>query len=140
MNKRTGKLISILYRKGQMYLGKALKPCNISAAEVPVLLSLYLQDGITQEELVANICLDKSAITRILQSLLSKNYITKVKDEKDLRCNRIYLTPEAFAIQDNINVALDSWNQVLMSEFDENEQTQAYELLERMVNNIKGEN
>ena len=140
MNKRTGKLISILYRKGQMYLGKALKPCNISAAEVPVLLSLYRQDGITQEELVAHVCLDKSAVTRILQSLLSKNYITKIKDEKDLRCNRIYLTPKAHAIQDTINAALDDWNKILMHQFNKNEQTQAYELLERMVNNIRGEN
>ncbi|MBE6022557.1 MAG: MarR family transcriptional regulator [Cellulosilyticum sp.] len=139
MKQRTGKLISILYRKSQIYLGRVLKSYNVGAAEVPVLLSLYSKDGVTQEELATHVSLDKSAITRILQSLLSKNYITKSKDENDLRCNRIYLTKEAHAIKETIYHALDDWNALLMRGLEENDQTKVYHLLEYLVDNIKGE-
>lgn len=139
MNRRTGKLISILYRKGQIYIDHALKDDCITASEVPVLFSLYEQDGITQEELVLLIGLDKSAVTRILQSLIGKNYVIKEKDKKDLRCNRIYLTPNAFAIQDKVYGVLDDWNSIVMQDFNDAERNQAYDLIKRMVNNIQGE-
>ena len=129
MNRRTGKLISILYRKGQVYIDKALKSYHISASEVPILCCLYNQDGITQEDLVMHVSLDKSAITRILQSLMSKNYITKTKDKKDLRCNRIYLTPNAFAIQKEVYKVLDDWNSIIMHNFNDSECNQACDLL-----------
>ena len=139
MNRRTGKLISILYRKRQIYIDKALKSYHINASEVSVLCCLYDKDGITQEDLVTHVSLDKSAITRILQSLISKNYITKMKDKKDLRCNRIYLTPNAFAIQKEVYKVLDDWNGIVMHNFNDSECNQAYDLLNRMVENIQGE-
>ena len=139
MKKRIGKLISILHRKSQIYLDKRLKACNITASEVPVLLPLYEHDGTTQEELVVHTGLDKSAVTRILQGLISKNYVTKKKDEKDLRCNRIYLTPSAFAIKEDVYRVLDDWNNLIMHHFVDEERNQTYDLLERMTENIQGE-
>lgn len=139
MNRRIGKLISILHRKTQMYLDKNLKTFNITASEVPVLLPLYHHDGTTQEELVIHTGLDKSAVTRILQGLIKKGYVTKEKDEHDLRCNRIYLTPSAFSVQKEIYDVLDGLNYVIMHGFDEEEHTKTYNLLERMVENIQGE-
>ena len=75
MSERIGKLISILHRKGQIFLNKELKKYDVVASEVPILLALYKKDGMTQDELGAYACLDKSAVTRIIQSLLKKNYI-----------------------------------------------------------------
>ncbi|MBP3886229.1 MAG: MarR family transcriptional regulator [Cellulosilyticum sp.] len=139
MNRRIGKLVSILHRKSQIYLDKRLNPFDITAAEVPVLLPLYHHDGTTQEELVVHTGLDKSAVTRTLQGLITKGYVTKEKDEKDLRCNRIYLTPSAFTIQKKIYEVLDDLNHIIMHNFDDEERTETYDLLERMVENIQGE-
>ena len=140
MVRHSGKLISILNKSAQIYLGKALKPYDISAAEASVLLTLYTKDGVTQDDLATRLYLDKSAITRLIQSLLSKNYIIRKKDEHDLRCNRIYITKHALAIKGPIHKALDSWNHILMNSFTYAEQEKIYALLERMVENIKGEN
>ena len=139
MVQHSGKLISILNKSAQIYLGKALKAYNISAAEASVLLTLYNKDGVTQDDLATHLYLDKSAITRLIQSLLSKDYITRKKDEHDLRCNRIYITEHALAIQKTIHEALDSWNHILMNGFTYAEQEKIYALLECMVENIKGE-
>ena len=139
MSKRTGRLISILYRKGQIHLGKLLKSCNVGASEFPVLLYLYHQDGVTQEDLVAYMCLDKSAVARIIQSLLSKNYITKAKDSKDQRCNRIYITPKGLKLKSEIEASLDAWHTILMKDFTDDEKAMTNTLLKRMVENIKGD-
>lgn len=140
MVRHSGKLIAILNKSAQLYLGKALKPYDISAAEASVLLALYDKDGITQDDLATHLYLDKSAITRLIQSLLSKDYITRKKDEHDLRCNRIYITKHALAIKNPIHEALDHWNHLLMNGFTYAEQEKIYTLLECMVENIKGEN
>ena len=139
MNRRIGKLISILHRKTQIYLDKNLKSFNITASEVPVLLPLYHHDGMTQEELVVHTGLDKSAVTRILQGLIKKGYVTKEKDEHDLRYNRIHLMPSAFTIQKELYGVLDNLNHMIMHHFDDEERTKTYDLLERMVANIQGE-
>lgn len=50
MSERIGKLISILHRKGQIYLNKELKKYDVVASEVPILLALYKKDGMTLVE------------------------------------------------------------------------------------------
>lgn len=139
MDLKTGKLISILYRKSQIYFGKALKSCNVGAAEFPALLYMYEHHGLTQEELALHLCLDKSAVTRIVRSLLNKNYITREKDEKDLRCNHLHITPEGLAIKTQIEDSLNSWNEILMKGMDPTQQDELYNYLLQMVENVKGE-
>ncbi len=51
MQRSIGRLVSILYRKNQVYLNLVLKPINITAAELPILLHLYEDDHVSQEEL-----------------------------------------------------------------------------------------
>lgn len=140
MSERIGKLISILHRKGQIYLNKELKKYDVVASEVPILLALYKKDGMTQDELGAYACLDKSAVTRIIQSLLKKNYIIKVKDQDDLRCNRIYITPQGFLVKEPLEKVLDAWHQNLMKGLESSKQTEVLYLLGLLVENTKGAN
>lgn len=138
MNERIGKFISILHRKGQIYLNKKLKPYDVVASEVPILLALYKKDGMTQDELATYISLDKSAVTRIIQSLLKKNYIIKIKDQKDLRCNRIYMTPKGLLIKEPLEKVLDEWHQKLMEGLEPSKQAEVLHLLGLLVENTKG--
>ena len=110
------------------------------ASEVPILLALYKKDGMTQDELGAYACLDKSAVTRIIQSLLKKNYIIKVKDQDDLRCNRIYITPQGFLVKEPLEKVLDAWHQNLMKGLESSKQTEVLYLLGLLVENTKGAN
>ncbi len=136
MDKRTGRLISILYRKSQMYIAQELKQYHVSSSEYPVLISLSREDGVTQESLADHLSLDKSAVARIIQSLIVKGFVKKQKDENDHRCNRVYLTTEGLCLKDPIERALNDWNQILMSNKNKEEQELIYELLEGMVENV----
>ncbi len=139
MIKRTGRLISILYRKSQMLLGHALKESDITSAEYPILFFLNKKNGVTQEELSSHLYLDKSAVTRVIQGLATKGFITKRKDEKDQRCNRVYLTDKGYEVQAQIEKALEDWNAILMMNVPEEKKEEIYELLTQMVENVREE-
>lgn len=139
MEKRIGRPISILYRKSQIFIGQALKLYDITSAEYPILLFLKQRNGITQEELASHLYLDKSAVTRILQTLELKGFVIKIKDEKDSRCNRVYLTEKGIDNQSGIAKALDDWNTVLMTDMEQEKCEEIYELLMHMVENVREE-
>lgn len=139
MERRIGRLISILYRKSQIYLGQALKQYDVSSAEYPILIALKNKDGVTQEELSTHLHMDKSAVTRIIQTLVSKGFVLKNKDENDQRCNRVYLAQKGCEAQSQIDKALMSWNAILMMNMKEEKQDEIYALLMQMVDNVTQE-
>lgn len=93
MNRSTLRMITLLARKSQMYMGVTLKnKYNITAAEQPFFMALQRCERVTQEELTAMVCVDKAVTTRVVKSLEGKGYLTRVKDTQDRRQNRIYPT------------------------------------------------
>ena len=134
-----GRLIGLLYRKGQIFWTRALKEQKIGAAEYPVLLRLYRGDGLTQEEITRDLSVDKSAVTRVIQTLLDKGLVERRKDEKDRRCNRIFLTSLANAQRENIKQIQLQWNQILQQQMSEEEQKLFFLLLEKTAESIKEE-
>ena len=136
MKERNGRWISILYRRNQMYIMQALRKYGISSSEYPVLLMLYRGDGLTQEDILSYLCLDKSAVARIVQSLEKKELIEKKKDEKDQRCNRVFLTSRGRMMEPIIEDVLNQWNDILMSHMTQEEEEEAGRLLKQMVANV----
>lgn len=131
-----GKLISILYRKSQIYWAQILKEYHITCAEYPVLIILQKDDGITQEYISSELNIDKSAITRVIQSLLDKGFIEKKKDEEDKRCNRIYLTEKGRSTKNPIDKGRREWNRILTKNIPEEKIEEVLEILSQMADNI----
>lgn len=131
-----GRLISILYRKGNIYKNLILEDFNITASEQPFLSSLFNEDGVSQEYLSSKLLLDKASTTRSLQSLIDKGYIKKKRDDNDKRINRIFLTEKSKSIEKEIKARLENWNDILTSDLNESEKEMAYLILNKMVNNL----
>lgn len=137
MKNNPGKLISILYRKSQIYWAQYLKEYHITSAEYPVLIALNQRDGITQDEIVSKLNIDKSAVARVIQSLADKGFIEKKKDEEDKRCNRIYLTAKGYASKVPIEEGIKRWNTILSKNIQDEEMEQIINLLSQMAENIQ---
>ena len=133
MPRSIGRLISILYRKNQVYMNIALKKYGITSAEQPFLTSLYIRNGATQDDISSHLNIDKAATTRVIQSLMEKGYVTKEKDPNDKRCNRIYTTSKADDIKLEIIQQLWNWNDFLTEDMDEDSKDFVYSALENMV-------
>lgn len=95
MEKNIARMITLLARKSQGYIGSALRKYGLSAAEQPFFMALQRHEGITQEELTALVCVDKAATARAVKSLEAKGYLTRVQDGQDRRKNRLYPTDAA---------------------------------------------
>ena len=131
-----GKFISILYRKSQIYWAQILKEHDITCAEYPVLIILQKNDGITQEYISSVLNIDKSAVARVIQSLLDKGFIEKKKDEEDKRCNRIYLTEKGHSTKKPIDKGRREWNSILTKNIPEEKIEEVLEILSQMAENI----
>ena len=93
-----------------MYINRALKQWNISSGEIGFLMTLYRQEGCTQEQLCSLLAIDKAAATRALTSLESKGYISRHTDARDKRCKCIHLTDKAKALKQDITDEVRAWN------------------------------
>ncbi|WP_101773308.1 MarR family winged helix-turn-helix transcriptional regulator [Peptostreptococcus faecalis] len=136
MKKNSGRLVSFLHRKCQMYKNIHLKELNITAAEQPFMSALYSQDGVSQEYLSSYLSIDKASTARVIDSLLKKGFIIKKKDLEDKRVNRIYLSEKGLSIKSEVKSILNDWGMILTNDMSEEEKEIAYSYLERMVNNI----
>lgn len=135
--KSPGSLIALLYRKANAFWTLQLKECGLCAAEYPVMLLLYRSDGITQEEISREVQVDKSAVTRVLQSLMKKGLVERKKDRDDRRCNRIFLTEKAEEYRDQVETFRESWNETLQKGMTAEERQILIELLQRAAENVK---
>lgn len=133
MNKSVGRLVSILYRKNQVYLNQALKSLDITATEMSSLLCLYHSDGVTQDEMSHYLLIDKAAIARAIVSLLDKGLIIKEKDDVDKRANRIYLSIKGKQLETSIRSILKDWNDLLIEDIDPKDVETMFHVLEKMV-------
>ncbi len=125
MQETLGRLVAILHRRNTAYLNQVLKPYQITSAEVGILRTLYRKEDRTQEELASILSIDKAAIARAVRTLEKKEYLVRISDPVDRRCNRLFLTERAKTLQAEIEPAIDAWNQHAREELG----AEAYELL-----------
>lgn len=88
-----------ILRCARQMVNEDLKPLNLSSSEGNILLHLITQNkGFRQEEIVEQLDISKAAVSRALDSLEQKNYITRDKDPQDKRASRVLITPKALQI------------------------------------------
>ena len=137
MKKSIGRLVSILYRKNQVYLNSVLKPLNITAAELPIIMHLFNFDHVSQEELSTYLMIDKAATARGVQSLIKKGYIKKEKNQEDRRAYQVFLTSMAIEKKEEICQKLNQWSQYLAQGIEEKSVDIMFEVLEAMVEKVE---
>lgn len=67
---------------------------DLSIDQWMVLMPVWKQDGISQQEISDDCGKDKTSVTRIITTLENKNLLIRIKDTIDTRLNRIHLTNE----------------------------------------------
>lgn len=137
MQRSIGRLVSILYRKNQVYLNLVLKPLNITAAELPILLHLYDDDHVSQEELSTFLMIDKGATARAVQALIKKGILTKEKDIHDRRAYQVYVTEQGINIKEKLYEQLNGWTHYLTQDIDAHEVDIMFDVLEAMVKKVE---
>ena len=88
-----------MIRSARQIINENLRPLNLSSAEGNILLHLWTQGHeMAQEQLVEQLDISKPAVSRALDSLEAKEYVTRQPDPDDKRAHRVQLTGKARAI------------------------------------------
>ncbi|BAE83242.1 MarR family winged helix-turn-helix transcriptional regulator [Desulfitobacterium hafniense] len=138
MVKHLGKYISTIHRYGQTFFNPLLEKYNLNGSQryYIFLLNLYDNNGIIQEELSKKVRLDKVTTTRALQKLEQEGYIYRIVSEEDRRAQRIYTTPKAEEIREELENIFSNWNEVMLGNLSENQRKQLFKLMEQILSNV----
>lgn len=135
-----GKNISILYRQFTVFLSHELAGSELTANELMYLGSLYQKDGVTQDELAREFCIDKGATARCLQVMEKKDLIKRCGDGEDRRAKRIYLTEKGLDCKTLIEQIQQKWLSVCNSSMSESEMEIFSEQIDQIAKNLIREN
>lgn len=81
-NTPTAPFISIIYREHAKYINDNVKEDDLSFGLHPLLINIYRQEGISQEQLAQNFHLNESTITRNLKKLEDKGFIERIPNKR----------------------------------------------------------
>ncbi len=99
-----------IIRSARQIINEELKPLNLTSAEGNILFHLLTQEArFRQEDIVQQLDISKPAVSRSLESLEKKRYISREKDLKDKRISWIILTDKA---KDNGSKIEEIYNKV----------------------------
>src|ERR1700712_75751 len=103
---KKGELYSFITGKASTAIARRLQKkfnqsgLNLTIEQWSVLYHLWKEDGISQQELCNSTFRDKPSITRLLDNLEKLKLVKRVPSKDDRRMNLIYLTKEAFSLQE----------------------------------------
>lgn len=101
-----------------MFLNRELEGSGITAIELMYLFHLYKQDGVTQDELLKEYCIDKAAKTRVIQKLEKKGLVQREVADGDKRAKKVFLTERANEYRKLISDIQKKWLESMWTSLD----------------------
>ena len=123
--------ISYIYRSHSAYMTKELEDYRLGSGQFEFLMYLNHKDGISQETIAKDLKVSKATSARAIQSLEKEGYVFRQKDENDQRAYKVYLTEKGKEMRDNIFKKLDSFAEILLSDFTYEEKEILWLLLQK---------
>ena len=99
--------IGLLYRAMMKALEAETAPLGIGSGRISYLFMLYINEGITQQEMANRLQADKGAVARTLAQLEGQGYVNRKPDPADKRVTRVYLTDKSKALQSDLEKAVE---------------------------------
>lgn len=99
--------IGLLYRAMMKALETETAPLGIGSGRISYLFILYINEGLTQQEIANRLQADKGAVARTLAQLEDQGYVNRKPDPADKRLTRVYLTDKSKALQSDLEKAVE---------------------------------
>ncbi len=125
--------ISLIYRSHAKYINEILKEDGLSFGLHPLLVKIYMEDGISQEELAEFFHLSESTITRNVKKLEEKGIIERIKDK---RKKIIRVTPKGEKTALKIMDYDEKWDGVIKKNLTDDEYDDFLEILRKICEEL----
>lgn len=131
------KKINTISRCAVLYRNDKLDDMSLMPLYHSYVFIITKHPGISQDELAAHLCINKSNVTRGVNNLEKLGYIKRIPDECDKRILRVYPTDKMLDAYPKIKEVLRDWNHYLTADIDENEINIFESVLERIAKKAK---
>lgn len=129
------KYINRSSRSATLYRGSQLQECGLKGCQHAYIFQLCKHPGISQEQLAKNLCVNKSSVTRQLNSLEQNGFVTRRPSETDKRVLHVFPTEKAIGVLPKIRAISHDWNEKVLEGFTPEERTALLSMMERVMNN-----
>ena len=129
------KLTNSLYRCTQAYCNEVLEKYSLGSGTYPFLLTLFIKEGINQNQISKELNVDKAMSARAIKKLIALGYLKKEEDQKDSRAYKLYLTETAKTILPSVKEELRIWNEMITKDLSEQELEKTIDLLSKVLKN-----
>lgn len=130
-----GLMVSMIHRTHMIFVNDKIKHMDLSAGQIPFLMVLSMEEGITQDELAAHFHIDKGVVARALRKMEDKNYLFREIDPYNRRRHLIYLTEKGKNAVPQIIDIDKEWEDSICYKISEEEYNQIMGILRKMALN-----
>ena len=101
--------ITELTRCGVQYRTESLAPLGLKACHASYLTEICAQPGISQDQLAARICINKSNVARQAAALEEEGFLTRIPSPTDKRIMELHPTQKTLDLLPEISCVLKRW-------------------------------
>lgn len=135
-NRKVGKPISIAYKFAMIFFKNRMAELGLNQSHHSVLITLYKDQGISQEKLSRKLSVDKATVTRSIRKLVEDGFIERRQDKDDKRSYLLYVTEKGEQIKPDIEAMFRDWNNIVLEGFSDDEVAHLNGYLDRICNNV----
>jgi len=119
------------------FIKSKLEPYNLAPEQNLIMLLLWEQEGLTQNQLVEYLSKDKTNIARMTSSLEKKGFIRKIHCNDDRRSVKLYLTDAGKNLSKTVLPIAEKFNEVVTNGISKEELAQLEQTLAKMNQNVQ---
>ncbi|MEU6214526.1 MarR family winged helix-turn-helix transcriptional regulator [Streptomyces sp. NPDC047023] len=120
-------------------IASGLSRLGLTVGQLPALLALYAEDGLTQAALAQRTQVEQPTMALTLRRMERDGLITRTPDPSDGRRALVLLTPKAKALRDDVQSLRSSIDRKAATGLSDLEQEMLHRLLNRVIANLHTE-
>lgn len=117
-------------------MNNQLKDPSIGIGQIRILKFIEHHEGCCQRDINDHFMMDKGTTTSLIKNLEKNELIVRVKSPADSRQNLLSLSEKGATLSTEITSLLKGWTQLLLNGFSDAEREIAFQVLNRMVDNL----
>jgi DNA-binding MarR family transcriptional regulator len=106
-----------------------LEPYGIAGCQYLFLMTLFKNNGASQEKISDSLKIDKTTTAKSIKKLEDNGFVMRDVDFDDKRAYKVFLTQKALNIIPHIQETMKKWENIVISDISEDE----YMLLEKLL-------
>lgn len=130
------KMLSLIYRKTQIYLNERTKELGLSGAVAAFIMITCEHGRVGQYQFCEMMGMSKGNVAKTLAKLEEQGYVIRVENKDDLRFMDVYPTKKAMEVYPLLRGIGNEWVEQMTDSMTGTEQTFFFEALKKVSDNI----